>query len=104
MFVLLLFPSVVYLFYSLSYLYSDLHSFFHVDSAKGNTRCAFGTMRSIAPWRYTILPHLVSPPNVLVVVPFERELGTQQTTLSDVAKGLSWSSRSFQGRSRQREN
>ena len=23
------------------YLYSDLHSFFHVDSAKGNTCCAF---------------------------------------------------------------
>ena len=36
---------------------------------------------------------LVSPPNVWVAVPFERELGTQQTTLSDVAKGLSRSSR-----------
>ena len=30
-----------YLFSSLSYLYSDLHSSFHVDSAEGNTRCAF---------------------------------------------------------------
>ena len=33
----LLFISVIYLFSSLSYLYSDLHSF-HVNSAKGNNR------------------------------------------------------------------
>ena len=36
---------------------------------------------------------LVSPPNVWVAVPFEQELGTRQTTLSDVAKGLSRSLR-----------
>ena len=35
----------------------------------------------------------VSPPNVQDAVPFERELGTRQTTMSDVAKGLSRSSR-----------
>ena len=39
------------------YLYSDLHSFFHVDSAKGST-WRLRPMRSIAPWRYTILPHI----------------------------------------------
>ena len=39
--VLLLFLCVVYLFSSFSYLYSNLHSFFHVDSTEGNTRCAF---------------------------------------------------------------
>ena len=54
-------PSLVslccYLFSSLSYLYSDLHSFFHVNSAKGNP-LRLRPMRSIAPWRYTILPHL----------------------------------------------
>ena len=32
---------------------------------------------------------LVSLANVWIAVPFERELGTRQTTLSDVAKGLS---------------
>ena len=31
---------------------------------------------------------LVSQPNACVAVPFEQELGTRQTTLSDVAKGL----------------
>ena len=31
---------------------------------------------------------LVSPPNVWVAVPFEQELSTRQTTLSDAAKGL----------------
>ena len=36
---------------------------------------------------------LVSPPNVWVAVPFEQELGTLQTTLSAVAKGLSKNSR-----------
>ena len=36
---------------------------------------------------------LVSPPNVWVAVPFDRELGTPQTTLSAVAKGSSKSSR-----------
>ena len=35
---------------------------------------------------------LVSPPNVWVAVPFEHEVGSQQTTLS-AAKGLSKSSR-----------
>ena len=34
---------------------------------------------------------LVSPPSVWVAVPFEQELGTVQTTLRDVAKGLSMS-------------
>ena len=37
------FLSVVYLFSSLS------HSFFHVDSAKGNTRCAFAQRRILPP-------------------------------------------------------
>ena len=50
---------------------------------------------------------LVSFTNVWVAVPFERELGTRQTALSDVAKGLSTSLRrslrNFQGRSRQRK-
>ena len=36
---------------------------------------------------------LVSPPNAWVAVPFEQELGIRQTTLSDVAKGLSGSLR-----------
>ena len=36
---------------------------------------------------------LVTPPNAWVAVPFEQELGTRQTTLSDVAKGLSRSLR-----------
>ena len=45
----LLFPRSVFLrvslrcspLFLLSYLYSDLHPFIHVDSAEGNTRCAF---------------------------------------------------------------
>ena len=36
---------------------------------------------------------LASPPNVWVAVPFEHELGTQQTTQSAVAKGQRKSSR-----------
>ena len=36
---------------------------------------------------------LVSPPNAWVAVPFEQELSTRQTTLSDAAKGLSRSLR-----------
>ena len=36
---------------------------------------------------------LVSPPNAWVAVPFEQELGTRQTTLSDVVEGLSRSLR-----------
>ena len=51
----------------------------------------------IIPWRMRFTGRcsrgLVSPPNAWVAVPFERELGTRQTTLSDVAKGLSRSLR-----------
>ena len=51
MFVLLLFLSIVYFFSSLSYL----HSFFHVNSAKGNNRCAFAQC-GVLHRRKTIFP------------------------------------------------
>ena len=35
---------------------SPVSSFFHVDSARGKHPQRFRLMRSIAPWRYTILP------------------------------------------------
>ena len=53
------FLSFVYLFSYTLYLHSDLHSSFHVNSAKGKLRLRL--MRSIAPWRYNILSQVVSP-------------------------------------------
>ena len=44
------FLSVVYLFSSTLYLHSDLHSFFHVNSAKGNTCCAFAWWGVLPPY------------------------------------------------------
>ena len=38
-------------------LHSALHSFFHMDNAKVKHLLHFPLMRSIVPWRKTILPH-----------------------------------------------
>ena len=53
--VLLLFLSVVYVFSSTLYLHFALHSIFNVNTAEGKKPLRLRTMRSIAPWRYTIL-------------------------------------------------
>ena len=51
-----MFLSVVHLFSSTLYLHSDLHSFFHVDSAKGNTCCAFAEPGVLPPGDIPFLP------------------------------------------------
>ena len=63
-FVLLLFLSVVYLFASTFSLHSDLHSFFHDNSAKGNNRCFFG-QRGVLPPLSIFHPPTSYEPNVL---------------------------------------
>ena len=73
MFVLLLFLSVVYLFSSLSYLYSDLHLLLPCGQRRGKHPLRLRPMRSIAPWRYTILPQVMSPTS-LTTFPTRRPL------------------------------
>ena len=60
-FVLLLFLSVVYLFSSSLYLYSAQYFISNVNSAEGNSHCAFAQWGVLHHWRYTILQQVMSP-------------------------------------------